>query len=261
MNFYKRHIGDYLRDAGHLSLLEHGVYTRLLDVYYTREGPIPAEQAARLVGARTREEREAVDRVLAEFFEQVGNEWVQRRCEREIEAATTKAERNREVGKLGGRPRKTETQTVSEQKPTENPNGFQTEPKQNPSQTPDTRHQTPSRGENPPNPPPAAAATPLPDWLGADLWASWKRHRRAIRKPMTADAERLAIRALEQLRTEGYTPQQVIENAILQGWQGLYAPKASGAAPRPEARESTEEHNRRAFDEWLSADDGRTIDA
>lgn len=149
MNFYKRHIGDYLRDAGHLSLLEHGVYTRLLDVYYTREGPIPAEQAARLVGARTREEREAVDRVLAEFFEPVGEAWVQRRCEREIEAATTKAERNREVGKLGGRPRKPETQTVPEQKPTENPNGFQTEPKQNPSQTPDSRLQTPEEENNP----------------------------------------------------------------------------------------------------------------
>ena len=46
MNYYKRHIGDYLKDTAHLSLLEHGVYARLLDVYYTRETAIPDDQAA-----------------------------------------------------------------------------------------------------------------------------------------------------------------------------------------------------------------------
>lgn len=46
MNFYKRHIGDYIKDAAHLSLLEHGVYARLMDVYYTREAGIPDGQAA-----------------------------------------------------------------------------------------------------------------------------------------------------------------------------------------------------------------------
>ena len=54
MNYYKRHIGDYMKDASHLSLLEHGVYMRLIDVYYTRESSIPEDQAARLIGARTK---------------------------------------------------------------------------------------------------------------------------------------------------------------------------------------------------------------
>ncbi len=84
MNFYARHIGDYLKDTAHLSLLEHGIYTRLLDVYYTREGGIPDAQAARLVGARTAEEVAAVEMVLAEFFTLTDGLWVQERCEREI---------------------------------------------------------------------------------------------------------------------------------------------------------------------------------
>lgn len=84
MNYYERHIGDYLKDTSHLSLLEHGVYTRLLDVYYTREGPIPAVDAARLIGARTREERSALASVLAEFFQLVGDQHGQDRCDREI---------------------------------------------------------------------------------------------------------------------------------------------------------------------------------
>ena len=54
MNYYERHIGDYLKDTAHLSLLEHGVYSRLLDVYYTRESPIPAADAERLPSHKRR---------------------------------------------------------------------------------------------------------------------------------------------------------------------------------------------------------------
>lgn len=90
MHHYPRHIGDYLTATAHLSLLEHGVYTRLLDVYYTRETPIPDDQAERLVGARTQEERDAVRLVLAEFFKLGGDGWRQSRCDEEIEACREK---------------------------------------------------------------------------------------------------------------------------------------------------------------------------
>ena len=53
MNYYERHIGDYLKDTAHLSLLEHGIYGRLLDIYYTREEPIQEAQVMRLVWARS----------------------------------------------------------------------------------------------------------------------------------------------------------------------------------------------------------------
>jgi uncharacterized protein YdaU (DUF1376 family) len=86
LNYYERHIGDYLRDTSHLSLLEHGIYTRLLDVYYTREEPLLADHIARLIGAKTPDELEALETVLNDFFkpDALGN-WVQQRCEREIE--------------------------------------------------------------------------------------------------------------------------------------------------------------------------------
>ena len=70
MNHYPRHIGDYLRDTGHLSLLEHGVYSRLLDLYYLANGPIPGDITGlcRKLGARSADERAAVEAVVAEFF-------------------------------------------------------------------------------------------------------------------------------------------------------------------------------------------------
>lgn len=159
MNYYRRHIGDYLRDAAHLSLLEHGVYTRLLDIYYTRESRLPcADKAARLIGARSQEERDAVDAVLSEFFVQDDDGcWMQKRCEREIEASREKAERNREVGKLGGRPRKSFGDVETEMKPTGNPDGFQEKPKRNPSQEPIANSQEPEEEREVTSPPSSRA--------------------------------------------------------------------------------------------------------
>lgn len=84
MNYYERHLGDYAKDTGHLSMLEHGAYNLLLDRYYGTEGGIPADQVYRVARAKTKEEREAVDLVLAEFFELIDGSWIKGRCEEEI---------------------------------------------------------------------------------------------------------------------------------------------------------------------------------
>lgn len=139
MNYYQHHIGDYAAATVHLSLLEHGVYIRLMQIYYTREEPIPADQAARLVGARSEEEREAVRVVLAEFFTRDGDSYRHKRCDEEIARYQQRAEINREVGKKGGRPRKNPDGLRTE--PTENPDGSEKKPKRNPNQEPLTINQ------------------------------------------------------------------------------------------------------------------------
>lgn len=84
MNYYKRHLGDYAKDTGHLSVLEHGAYTLLLDAYYATERPIPADKAHRIAKANTKAEIAAVDAVLADFFTSEGLVYRQARCDREI---------------------------------------------------------------------------------------------------------------------------------------------------------------------------------
>lgn len=103
MNYYKRHLGDYARDTGHLSALEHGVYTLLLDWYYVNEKPIPEDRAVRIA----RGNHEETMMVLNEFFKPTAKGWVHSRADREIREYIAKAEKNRESGKLGGRPKKT----------------------------------------------------------------------------------------------------------------------------------------------------------
>lgn len=120
MNYYKFNIGDYAAATRHLTMLEHGAYRLLLDLYYTTEQPIPSDlkAAARKAGARSKDEVAAVETVLEEFFTLSPNGWSHARCETEIALFQQKAETNRVVGKRGGRPRK-ETQTVSETNPQE----------------------------------------------------------------------------------------------------------------------------------------------
>lgn len=95
INYYERHLGDYARDTAHLTMVEHGAYTLLLDRYYATQAPIPTDQAHRLTRARTREERAAVDAVLAEFFTESPEGWRHSRCDAEI-ARFLEAEPERE---------------------------------------------------------------------------------------------------------------------------------------------------------------------
>jgi uncharacterized protein YdaU (DUF1376 family) len=81
MNYYERHLGDYARDTGHLTMLEHGAYTLLLDRYYASEQGIRVDQVHRITRARTREERAATDAVLREFFTLTDGVWRQARAD------------------------------------------------------------------------------------------------------------------------------------------------------------------------------------
>lgn len=93
MNFYKHHIGDFAQATAHLTFVEDAAYSRLLRKYYAEEKPIPGDlkKAQRLVGARTREEKEAVQTVLEEFFQfdDEAGVWRNKRADEEIDVAQT----------------------------------------------------------------------------------------------------------------------------------------------------------------------------
>jgi uncharacterized protein YdaU (DUF1376 family) len=99
MNFYKHHIGDYDQATRHLSFVEDAAYCRLMRKCYAEEKPLPADlrQVQRLIGARTREERDAVSSVLAEFFVLESDGWRNKRCDEEISRANAQADANKKV--------------------------------------------------------------------------------------------------------------------------------------------------------------------
>lgn len=102
MHYYQKNIGDYGRDTGHLSALEHGVYNLLIDWYYLNERPITMKEAIRV----SRGNPDETQVVLSEFFKETKQGWIHSYADRIIAEYHAKAERNRVNGAKGGRPAK-----------------------------------------------------------------------------------------------------------------------------------------------------------
>jgi len=100
MNYFELHIGDYAEATAHLTFVEDAAYIRMLRKYYSTEKPLPADLKAvqRLILARTKEEREAVETVLNEFFTLQEDGWHNSRCDAEL-ARFKDGEPEREVKK------------------------------------------------------------------------------------------------------------------------------------------------------------------
>lgn len=145
MNYYERHLGDFVRDTAHLSMMEDGAYNRLLDRYYSTEAGIPDAQKYRVARAHSKEEKQAVDTVLTEFFSLADGVWTKNRVEEEITKAQAKIKAAQENGKRGGRPPGSKNKT--QEKPNGFPLGSENETQEKAHQAPDTRHQTPGSNQ------------------------------------------------------------------------------------------------------------------
>ena len=187
MNYYRFYVGDYIRDTSRLSMLEHGAYCLMLHYYYAEERPLPLDldEIYTMVRAMTPADRKAVDKVLAKYFERQDDGYHSGRADVELGIASKAIEIAKENGKLGGRPKRTESKTGNETK-TETPEkptglsagsgkgGFQ-EPRNN--HPPTTSHQPPATSHQKSKA--DARATRLPaDWILPTAWCEWAEQDR-----------------------------------------------------------------------------------
>ena len=121
MIWYKFHLGDYITHTTHLSDAEDLAYRRLLDLYYMSETEIPLN--TELVARKIRLDLDITESVLGEFFEKTSTGYFNNRCHVEIAKYQHQVENNRQLGKRGGRPSKTES--VTESKANHNPKKIQ----------------------------------------------------------------------------------------------------------------------------------------
>lgn len=94
---------------------------------------------------------------------------------------------------------------------------------------------------NPPKSPRAvsfdASAVQLPDWLSVEIWSSWVAYRRDLKKPIKSQQTvTQAINLLDRCRLNGYSPDEIINQSIANGWQGLFEPKGARPQRRQESR-------------------------
>ena len=97
LHYYNFNIGDYRRDTGHLSLLEHGVYRQLIDTYYLSEKPISKDIAnvMRTHCVRSAEEKQALEYILKDFFDERDDGFHHIGCEKVLEQYRAKSDKAR----------------------------------------------------------------------------------------------------------------------------------------------------------------------
>lgn len=69
----------------------------------------------------------------------------------------------------------------------------------------------------------------LPNWLPITEWNAFVDHRKKLKKPLTSYSMNLAIMQLKKIADEGHKPDDVINEAILRGWQSFFAPKGNAS--------------------------------
>ena len=188
-------------------------YRRLLELYYDTELLISldTEQVAR----RLRVTHEALQVVLADFFEKTENGYKNRRCESEI----AEYQQFTEAGKKGAAKRWAKggdsPPIATLQDPIANQN----------------QNQNQNHKPEPLKTKPAQAPFVPPDWVPKVEWEAWMEVRRAKKAAQTDYALGCAVADLEKLVKAGHDPGEVLRKSIVSSWKSLYpvnAEKGSG---------------------------------
>ncbi len=127
---------------------------------------------------------------------------------------------------------------------------------------------SPVREETPKDPPtprkrgkPSATADDcsLPSWLPRQDLEAWLQHRKSDGHPVKPESLPAVIRKLARFREAGHDPLEILEAAIVGGYQGLFAPTDSRPTGKPASKSKREERpwteadaeaKRRAHDEY-----------
>ncbi len=97
-----------------------------------------------------------------------------------------------------------------------------------------------------------AASVQLPEWLSAVTWSSWVEYRRDLKKPIKSQQTvTQAINLLDRCRLNGYTPEEIINRSIANGWQGLFEPDGQAKRSRDVGHEDLHWNSPDAWRDFL----------
>ena len=215
--------GDWMKDPAvrSLSPAARGLWIDMLCLMHEsdRRGylqhatgkPVTAEQLARMTGCSTDE----VSRLLQELKDSGVFSCTEHGTiySRRIVRDEAKREKCREAGSRGGNP------TLKGQSKGGSKGVAKGRSKRNP--TPSSSSSS-SENKSPPNPPVA-----IPESLDTpafrEAWDEFIRHRQAMRKPMTDQAQRMM---LKKLAPHGASVAvEAVQDSIANGWQGVFPEK------------------------------------
>jgi uncharacterized protein YdaU (DUF1376 family) len=201
MHYYKFNIADWHLATSHLALIEEAVYFKLINFYYDTELPIPKETQSVIRRLRLIKNALIVNQVLQEFFVLEDDGWHHKRCDDEILKYHSKAEINREVGKLGGRPKKINN--------LQNPEITDMVYENNPQITLTTNHK-----------PLTTNHITTPEGVSDSLWNEFVNYRKKLKAPVT---ETVLKRLTKEANLANMPMNTVIETIMFKGWRSFDA--------------------------------------
>ena len=198
MHYYRHHIGDFLKDTGHLSNDQMGIYLRMLWKYYLDEKPLPDDCES--IAFAMRSDEKTVHLILRHFFVLQDGGWRHNRCDKEIADYHDKKEKA--VNSANAR--------------WSNTNPMRTHPERNADAPVIDANQKPITI----NHKPIKNTVAPPIGVTDSVWQDWVK----LRKEKRAAVTQTAINGIErEAKKAGVSLQVALETCCERGWTGFKA--------------------------------------
>lgn len=214
MNYYQHNIGDFAILTQGLDLESVGIVIRVIDRMMSTEKPIKTQWVSL---AFPKETQEKAICILESLFEETEEGWVHPILMEQIEQYQRNAQKNRENGKKGGRPRKSETQP----KPTGFSEETQTEAKEtltnNHKPITNNHKEVDTRTESAPR---VKEQLVKPEGVSEQTWTDWQALKRKLCKSCT---QRMVNAIVREAAKAGMTVEEAMIYQLEKGWKGFEA--------------------------------------
>jgi len=211
MHYYQFNIADFNNSTRHLTRVERMFYRDMIDLYYDKEKPLPADmdQLYRRVLAHAEDEKAAVCNILADFFTLEDDGYHNHRCDSELAKYAEKSEAKSRAGKASAAKRKKNSVRVQQVLDTCS-TGEQLTNNQEPITNKEKKQKKTQR----------KAQLPPPEDVDSQVWEDFLAIRKAKRCPITETA-------LTNIRREcgkaGIDLDQALRICCTRGWAAFKA--------------------------------------
>lgn len=222
MHYYPHNIGDFNNGTRHLTRVERSVYRDAIEMYYDTEEPLPAgdfNRLARLLLCTTKDEKDALQLVLDEFFTLSDGVYIHSRCEHEIEKYRSNSTAKAKAGKASAEARKNRASTpvehvlnsVEQNKNYELVNNNQEQKKE----LPEGKTAAPKKQKE------ELDYSVWPEQPSKQLFDDWKKVRKAKRAVITQTVIDDFGEEFRKAANFGYSVDDCLRLAVTKGWQGF----------------------------------------
>ena len=260
VNYYPFNVGDYAAHTAHLEPMEDLAYRRLLDQYYLRESPLPADIQATAKLVRMRSMSADVEAVLLEFFVLTDAGWTHKRCDLELQRMKDKQAKARASAQVSVNVRRANAERSLPKQPADAERTLPEKeadvelptPTPTPTPTLTTTKEEKKKTERASAPAPVSISELVDAGFSEETAAEFIAHKARVKAPLTArawaDHQREAAKA-------GWSPLQAAEKVLAKSWRGFEAKYVANEAPQ-----SSQDRRAAEAAKWMNPSPRTTFD-